>query len=206
VLLIIGLFFVSINYVFSHTVLIEVTVQDSPNYYTLAEINGTHLAGYPPENAPSNLYQYLPPVNITNGQTLEVSWYANLILGVFIFSEEQFTNFKSVLPNMQSTGNTPNAEEWTRKNGVTYLPMEFGKKGTVSYNVTETGNYVAVITNAMYGAAYASIWEFSETLISYNTQTNYESQNDSLYLYFGVFFMILGIAQLTLTFFRRNWS
>lgn len=208
ILLIVGLLFVSVNSITPHTVLIKVSHQVSiPNFQTLASMNNFVLNGYPPHNTTADIYQYFPAVHIPNGQTLKVTWYSDIFLGVFIFSQEQFANFQSILPNMQSTGTTPNAQAWANKNGITYEAVGWAaKSGKVSYNVTEAGNYVAVITNAMYGAAYASISDFNETLISYNYQTNYtnQKQNDNLYLYIGVIFMILGTAQLALTFFKQK--
>jgi hypothetical protein len=116
---------------------------------------------------------------------------------VFIFSEEQFAHFQSVLPNMQEhTGR--GAVAWANANGVTYEAAGYESKNTpISYNVTETGNYVAVITNA--GAAYAFIQDFNVNLISYN-----QTQDDGLYLYIGIVLMIIGIIFSVMIFRHRK--
>lgn len=193
IMLIVGSLFVSVNFISPHTTSTKVT---------LATINNFHLNGYPPETlqqSTDNIYRSIHAINITNGQTLEVSWYSDIILGVFIFSEEQFAYFQSILPQMHATGNTPDAVEWADKNGITCEAVGWAHEGEVSYNVLKTGKYVAVITNAMYGAAYATIWDFDVNLISYK-------QTASLYLYLGVLLVILGIAQLTLMLFKQKLS
>jgi hypothetical protein len=202
ILLIIGSLFVFVNFFSPHTVLIEVPNQDTRS---LGSMDDFHFNGYPPETlqqSTDNIYRYLPAVNITNGQTLRVTWYSDIFLGVFIFSEEQFAYFQSILPNMKFP-DTSGAVAWADENGITYEAVGWGRKSEiVSYNVTETGNYVAVITNAMYGAAYAYISDFNLDLISYNQTT--QKQNDSLYLYIGVFLVILGITLLTLTLVKQK--
>jgi hypothetical protein len=90
-------------------------------------------------------------------------------------------------------------------NGFTYEASGWANKnGNVSFSVTESRGYVAVITNAMYdGGAGANIYEFNETLISYQTQFTMQSQNvmqnDNLYLYIGVIFLVLGVLILSLS-------
>jgi hypothetical protein len=202
ILLIIGSLFVSVNFCFPHTVSIEVPNQDT---HSLGSIDEFNFNGYPPETlqqSPDNIYRYLPAVNITKGQTLEVTWYSNLFLGVFIFTEEQFAYFQSVLPNSKS-GDYVHSVEWATANEVTYEAVGWGKKDKiVSYNVTETSNYVAVITNSMYGAAGAHISYFDLDLISYSLTV--QKQKDNLYLYIGAFLIIFGITLLTVKFVKQK--
>jgi len=119
---------------------------------------------------------------------------------VFIFSEEQFAHFQSVLPSINFSG-IGDPDSWANENGITYEAFGWAKKNEiVSHNATETGNYVAIITNG--GLVNAYISYFSLDMI-FTTQTT-EKQSDSLYLYIGVFFVILGIAALTVTLVRQK--
>jgi hypothetical protein len=201
ILLTVGLLFVSANFISPHKVLTEDSNQGTPNTRSLGSIDNFHLNGYPPETleqSPDNIYRSILAVNVTNGQALEVSWYADIFVGVFIFSQEQFAYFQSVVSKMQPADSV-DASAWASANRVFYEAVGWARKnGEVSYTVSETGNYVAVITNAMYGAAYATIWDFNLNLISYDQTTNHTNQNDSLYLHLGIFFMIIGIAQVAL--------
>src|SRR3972149_1690445 len=119
ILLIEGLLFVSFNFISPHTVVITVYSQEKPNFYTLASMDSFHLNGYPPETLEQSadyIYRSIPIVNISKGQTLMVSWYADLFLDVFIFSADQFVNFQSILPHMQAReGN----QTWEKTNGIT---------------------------------------------------------------------------------------
>lgn len=195
VLLTVGLLFVSVNFISPQTTSTEIT---------LATMNNFHFNGYPPETlqqSTDNIYRSFSAVNIIKGQTLQVSWSADLFLGVYIFSQQQFAYFQSILPNTQSAENTTNplnyAQDWANANGITYKAEGYAKYGEVTYNDTKTGNYVVVITNAMYGAAYATVWDFSVNLISYK-------ETPSLYLYLGVLLVILGVALLALTLLSKN--
>jgi hypothetical protein len=200
ILLIIGSLFVSVNFFSPHAVLIEAPNQDTRS---LGAIEDFRLIGYYPkmiQPSPDDIYRYLPAVNVTTGQTLRVFWYSDIFLDVFIFSEEQFAYFQSILQNLQFSG-VNGTESWKNAYGITYEAYDWGKKNTiVSYNVTETGNYVAVITNGGLSNSYVSY--FSLDLIFTNQTT--EKQSDSLYLYIGVFFVILGIALLTLTLVKQK--
>jgi hypothetical protein len=160
ILLIVGLIFIHVNFPFPNTTLTKVS---------LAEMENFHFNGYPPETlqqSADNIYRSINADNISKGQILEASWSSDLILGVFVFSEEQFAIFQFVLPNMQDTGNTPSAVEWAAKNGVSYEAIGWAREGEINYEALKTSNYVIVITNAMYGAAYATIWNFNANRIS----------------------------------------
>jgi|WetSurMetagenome_2_1015567.scaffolds.fasta_scaffold630276_1 hypothetical protein len=77
-----------------------------------------HFNGYPPgtlQQSADNTYRSIHADNISKGQTLEALWSSDLILGVFVFSEEQFTIFQSTLSKMQNTGNALDAIDWAAK-------------------------------------------------------------------------------------------
>ena len=200
ILLIVGLLLVSVNFISPHTVLIEVPNQDTRS---LGVVKDFWLYGYYPkmiQPSPDEIYRYLPAVNVTTGQTLRVYWYSTVFLDVFIFSEEEFARFQPILSNIEFP-TADGAVTWADENGITYEAYDWGKKDTVvSYNVTETGNYVALITNS--GGARASVSYFCLDLI-FTTQTT-EKQNDSLYLYSGIFLIIMGIFSFTLTLKHRK--
>lgn len=198
--LLIGIIFVFANFTFPHTVLVQKPIQVSiPHSRSIASLNYSILNGnmfYPPLQPTAVTYYYLSTANVTEGQTLHVTWYADISLGVYIFTEEQFANFQSTLPHTQGTGNTPDATEWANKNGIAYEAAGWARKnGEVSYNVSESGDYVAVITNAMYGGAFAQVHYFDEYLVTYTFETQYVTQtaNDNLYFYLGIVFLILGL-------------
>jgi hypothetical protein len=112
----------------------------TPSNVLLSAMNDFYLSE-PPLQTPSVIYKALPAVNLTQGQTLQVRWYADLILGVFVFTQEQFVTFESTLPRMQGTGNTPDAEEWASKNGIIYEAMGWANRnGIITYNVTKSGS------------------------------------------------------------------
>jgi hypothetical protein len=200
ILLIVGLLFVSVNFISPHTVLIEVPNQETRS---LGAVEDFRLDSYYPlmtQPSPDDIYRYLPAVNVTTGQTLRVYWYSDVFLGVFISSEEEFTRFQSILSNIEFPS-VSGAVTWADENGITYEAYDWGKKNTVvSYNVTETGNYVAVITNS--GGVNAYVSYFSLDLI-FTTQTT-EKQSDSLYLYIGIVSIIMGIVPFVVTLRHRK--
>lgn len=204
-LLLIGIIFVSVNFISPHTVLVQKSVE-VPHQVSIP--NESSLSSRPAFNLNDSGYQYFPAVKITTGQTLELNWYSDIFLGVYIFSQEQFSNFQSIFPKtLAEKGITSDPAAWANKNGITYEAAAWANKnGEVSYNVTESGDYVAVITNAMYnGIAFAQIYYFNESLISYTYQTHYTTQiqnvtqNDNLYLYMGSVFIILAILIIFLS-------
>jgi hypothetical protein len=150
--------------------------------------------------SPDEIYRYLPAVNVTTGQTLRVHWYSIGFLEVFIFSEEEFARFQSMISNIEFP-KAGSAVTWADENGITYEAYDWGKKGAVvSYNVTETGNYVAVITIG--GGVRDSISYFYLDLI-FTKQTT-EKQSDSLYLYSGIGLIIMGMFPFVVTLRHRK--
>jgi hypothetical protein len=200
ILLIVGLLLFSVNFISPHTFLIEVSNQDTRS---LGAIEDFHLNSYYPkmiQPSTDDIYRYLPAVNVTAGQTLRVFWYSDVFLTVYIFSEEQFTHFQSILPNINFSG-ISNFDAWADENGITFEASGWAKRNEiVSYNVTETGDYVAVITNG--GLVNAGVSYFSLDLIFTNQTT--EKQSDSLYLYSGIGLIIIGILSFVVTLRHRK--
>ena len=186
----VGLFFVYVNF----------SAQRTSTETTLASIKNFHLNGYPPETlekSTDNIYRSIVTENITNKQTLRVSWDSDLILGVFIFSKVQFAYFQSILQQMQTTGNTPNALEWANINGVNYEAVGWAREGEIAHTASEPDRHTVVITNAMYGAAYAAIADVNVDLVSYE-------QTTSFYLFLGVGFIFLGAIAFLAVFRDKN--
>jgi hypothetical protein len=143
-------------------------------------------------------YRYFPSVKVNASQTLDVVWYSDIFLAGYIFSQEQFNHFQSVFPEIKQDGNKMTLEQ---ENGITYEATGWASKyGEVSYNVTQSGDYVAVLTNVMSGGHFAGVGYFNESAITYSHQTEYVTevqnlpQNDNLYLYLGSGFIIAGVA------------
>ena len=140
-------------------------------------------------------------MNLTSGQTLAVSWYSDIFLGVYIFSQQQFAYFQNIFPQASLNGEiNPDAASWANKTGIDYEAAGWANKnGGVSYNVTQSGSYVAVITNAMYygaqvngSGAFADISYFKENIVYYNSGIYYARQSDNLCLYVGASLIIAG--------------
>jgi hypothetical protein len=200
IFLITGFIFISVNFISPHTILVEKTVQ-VPHQISIpieSHIDSMHFSFL------DRNYRYFPAVSANAGQTLKLTWYSDIEILVFIFSQPQFSNFQSIFPQL---------------NGSIHLfptpfPLQtsgFGRRASsLSYNVTDTGYYVAVITNANYDyPAYVQVSHFDEFVISYTyqtelvTETQNVPQNDNLYLYIGSFLVIAGVL-IALVFYRIN--
>ena len=182
ILIAIGFFFIPVNFVSPHTVLVETSVQ-VPNQVSVP--NERSLGSMSSSTLDSNYYKYYNPVAITAGQTFKMTWSSDTSLTVYIFTQNQFSNYQS-----QQFGFN-----------INYQATGSGKTGTLTYGVQDSDNYVALIKNggSLFGGSSAQVYQFTISSISYTNQTQYTTQtqivpqNDNLYLYLGFIFMILGI-------------
>ena len=81
------------------------------------------------------------------------------------------------------------ASEWANKSGFSYQAAEWGAGTlghplTVSYNVTQTGNYYVVITDGIYGGVIPHqsndyVYFLNEWFDSYSYQTPEHNKNGS---------------------------
>jgi hypothetical protein len=193
IFLIIGFVFLLANFEYPHTVLVEKKVQVP--YQVGIPDETTHVGSMPSFHFLDRDYKYFPPVNLTAGQTLEVTWYSDIGLLVCIFSQEQFHNFQTVFPQFNYSNRFLPIPPYLETSGSGW------KQSKLTYDVTESGYYVAAITNINYNyPAYAQISHFDEFVISYTYQTEFVTQtqdvpqNDNLYLYIGSFLLIAGIT------------
>jgi|GEM_PF-5137767 hypothetical protein len=127
-LLLIGFIFVVANFVSPHVVLVKIAHQTSNTvFHPIASVNQTYLNGNlfnPPLQPSAIVYHNFSAINRTSGQTLAISWYSDIFLGGFIFTEKQFANFQSIIPNIKDNGTTLTAQEWASRNGITYEAAE----------------------------------------------------------------------------------
>ena len=190
ILIVIGFFFIYANFVSPHTVLVETSVQ-VPNQVNVP--NERSLGSASSFTLESNYYHYFYGVPITAGQTFKMNWSSDTSLTAYIFTQNQFSNYQS-----QQLGFN-----------INYQATGLGKTGTLTYDVQDSDNYVAVIKNggSLFGGSSAQVYQFTISSISYTSQTQYTTQkqmvqqNDNLNLYIGFIFMILGI--LMFLFFQK---
>lgn len=194
VLLLVGLSFVSINFISPHTVLKRVSHQiSSGKFMSVASINNSYINGnyfYPPFNPPNKDYLNLTSVYVNAGQIITVNWVTDTFVNCFVLSQSQFVNFQAILPSIEN--NTNLFSEWASKNGTNYEASATGKQDVwLSYTVAESGYYVVII---FVSQAYTSVQTFEEYLTTQTFQTQYVSVRiaDDLYLFVGVAFICVG--------------
>ncbi len=185
----VGVIFLTADYVSPHTVNNLTTVEskqliDSTNNTYL---NGNHF--FPPFEPPNIDYLNLPAVYLQSGQGIEARWDTDISVTGIIFSQSQFDNFKSALTLIDN-------ESFTQ--GLPWLISEArnaaNKDGKVAFNATESGNYFAVVFYPSAGGGFVQVYDFNSYLMTYTQHT--EAQNDNLYFYIGVAFIISGIIQI----------
>jgi len=193
--LLIGLIFASMNFISPHTVLRRASYQIStPHIQSVASINDSYINGnhyYPQFNPPNKDYLSLPPVYVNVGETITATWITDsVIVSGYIFSQSQFTNFQTALQSMEN--NTNLFLNWASKNGTNYEASGSGKQDAwVSYNVTESGYYVAII---FVEQVFTRVQTFEEYLVTYTFQRQWTALtvNDNLYLFIGIAFISSG--------------
>ena len=197
ILLLTGAFFISLNFASPHTAPIRSSYQtDTPNINypnPVASVNNTYLNGnyyYPPFQPPNTDFLNLPPISLHAGQGIEAKWDTDIYVTGFIFSEQQFNNFKSVV--IQLNNNSFDFSAWASKNGTNFEASNVARKnGAVAFRATESGNYYAAIF--LHGG-FVQVFDFKEYLVTYTAQM----EKDNLYLYIGVAFLIAA-AIITVT-------
>jgi hypothetical protein len=186
-----------LNFIFPITVPIKKSVEVSEQVGIQHKQQLASMLGFV-LNSSSDVY--LPPVNLSTGETFQVNWYADIIINAYILTQQQFSDFQK-LPDVSDI-TTYEATGFANRNGV------------LSYNVSESGSYVAVLVNSSSRSdGYTvSVAEFNESSIShtYQTQNTIQmktfQQNDNLYLYLGFVFMGSGAIILLLYIRHRKIS
>ncbi len=197
-LLLTGFILVAANFISPHSVSVPKQVLVEHFQPVTTDLHDTSVI-VPPLNLTTAGYEYFSPVHLTPGQTLNVDWYADEEILGYIFSQSQFNYFQSIFPQVVS-GHKNNitvnpAVAWANENGFAFEAGNFGAKlGGVSYNVTEEGDYLSIITQGIGANRTQSVLvvSFTETVVSHIYQTQNVPQSDSLYLCFGPFLIISG--------------
>jgi hypothetical protein len=203
-LLIVGLGLIIANFTCPHTEVVQKTSQVAhQNDTQIATFGHTILSGnlyYPPMQNTS-VYQEFPIVNLTKGEGIEVRWASDIWLIGFIFTPEQFSNFKSTIPTIQEKGKDDS--DWAKINGINYQAIGDGTRhGIVSFNASQSGTYVAVITNVNYGSEGAYCYVSSEEYVItyyYETIQVSEAIADYLYLYIGIALLLIMIVMVLIS-------
>jgi hypothetical protein len=216
VLLTISLLFISANFTFPHSVSEGKSVV-SPQQVIVVS-NETFLNHQQNLLFTNDSYYVLPPVSVGFGRITAEMESAGIGYAVYIFSQEQFDHFKVIFPSIGHTNVViSSASEWANKSGFSYEAAGWGAGTmghplTVSYNVTQTGNYYVVLTDGIYGGviphqSYDYVYFLNEYFDSYSyqtaniTKTVVVQEKDNLYLYIGTVFLVIAIA--ILLFYRR---
>lgn len=211
-LLLIGIVFVAANFISPHTISVQKQIQVW-QYQQVTGLTDTSVT-VPPWNLTNPGYEYFSSENMTPGQTLNVDWYATADIYGYIFSQQQFAYFQSIFPNilpLYRTNVSANpAVAWANENGFAFEATNDGEKyGGVSYNVTESGDYVSAVTNGMIGMhggpMNVGISSLTETVASYFYQTQFVPKSDNLYMYVGSFLIIAGILSFVAIFTLRKF-
>ena len=213
--LLISAVLISANFVSPHYVLVKKSVISSVQVIVVS--NSTNLKHEENLLLDYNSYQYLPAINVSFGE-INLIYHSDLLIGVYIFSQAQFDHFQAIFPSLQHSNEvTYSASEWANRSGFTYEAASWEEPSlqngeSVSYNVTKTDNYYVVITDGncvSYTYPFHNIvYYFNEFFDSYSYQTKEVLQtqviqeNDSLYLYVGAVFLVIGLVSISL--FRRH--
>jgi hypothetical protein len=213
--LLISAVLISANFVSPHNVFVQKSVTSSVQVVVVS--NSTNLKHEENLLIDYNSYQYLPAINVSFGQ-IYLFYHSDILNGVYIFSQAQFDRFQAIFPSLQHSNEvTYSASEWANRSGFTYEAASWEEPSlqngeSVRYNVTKTDNYYVVITNGNCGGLTHQsrniVYYFNEFFDSYSYQTKEVIQtqviqeNDSLYLYVGAVFLVIGLVSISL--FRRH--
>ena len=188
--MLIGIIFVSANFISPHTVKVEKSVQvlhilPMSSEHTLASTRNAALY--------DNNYLNFPAANISEKETLKVTWLSSSDnLEAYILTGDQFDEFQGQIITYQNYTGGYEAKAVGGENGA-----------SLEFNVSKSGDYLAVL----YSAKPSIVAYFNESTLFYNyptyiTETRLVPQNDNLYLFVGIGFLIIGAVCLLV--FRRH--
>lgn len=179
--LLIGILFISLNVVAPNTMSVKKSVTVSQQ----VSIPHQQLIASEGFTLKETSYVNLPAANLTTGEIFTVTWATDIFIDGYILSQQQFNELQKL----------PNVSYLTNYEATGYAKQDL----TLSYNVTESGSYLAVLVNnsPVSDGFTVDVAYLSESSISYTYQTQnvVQSQivqeNDNLYLYIGIVFLII---------------
>lgn len=182
-LFLIGFGFIFVNFLYPHTSSVEKSVQVP---YQVTVPNERLIASDSSRVLTSNQYWYYGNISINAGETFKMTWSADTSITGYIFTNNQYNNFASnhlsFNVNCEATGS--------------------GKTGTITCDVKDRDNFVALLKNggSLLGGSSVQLYTFTISKITYSSQTEYTTetqtveQDDNLYLYLGFGLVIVGIC------------
>ena len=196
VLLLIGAALVTMNFFIPHTVSVQKPVQLAQQVGTK---NFTQLASKEHFNFITSGYVFFPSVHIDAGAAISLSWESDVGATAYVFTPDQFSVFQSKFPDSDTF--------YGYRSEAAYSAI---RHGSLVYNVSQSGDFVAVLSFRGSVGEYVAVGQFNEYLLTYAYQTQYTTeiqmvpQGDDLYLYLGLVFVISGTATLVVFLLKKE--